>query len=73
MVAFSDRLKVVQDFTALNALVGYWQVPISYENKDKTTLLSKIGTYCYICMPFGIRKAFVTFQHVLDIILYELR
>ena len=68
-----DSLSNANIFTLLDALWGYWQVPIAEEDKDKTTFTSHMGTYRYLRMPFGLRNAPSTFQRALDIALSGVR
>ena len=64
-----DSLGEVRLFTTLDALWGYWQVPIAESDRDKTTFTSYMGTFRCKRMPFGLRNASATFQRALDIIL----
>ena len=68
-----DSLSEAKVFTLLDALWGYWQVPIAEKDKDKTTFTSHMGTFRYTRMPFGLRNAPSTFQRALDIVLSGVR
>ena len=68
-----DSLAGAKVFSTLDALWGYWQVPIAEEDRDKTTFTSHLGTYRYLRMPFGLRNAPSTFQRALDIVLSGVR
>ena len=68
-----DSLSAANVFTLLDALWGYWQVPIAEENRDKTMFTSHMGTYRYLRMPSGLRNAPSSFQRALDIILSGVR
>ena len=64
-----DSLADAKVFTLLDALWGYWQVPIAEEDREKTAFTSHMGTYRYLRMLLGLRNAPETFQRALDIIL----
>ena len=64
-----DSLGDAQMFTTLDRNAGYWQVSVAPEDRDKTRFTSYLGTYRYVRMPFGLRKAPSTCQQALNIIL----
>ena len=68
-----ESLREARLFTTLDALWGYWQVPIAERDRDKTTFTNHMGTFRYKRMPFGLRNAPATFQRALDIILSGVR
>ena len=68
-----DSLGEARLFTTLDALWGYWQVPIAERDREKTTFTSHMGTFRYKRMNFGLRNAPATFQRALDIILSGVR
>jgi hypothetical protein len=45
---------------------GYNQVLVVEEYRLKTPFVTLWGTYAYICMPFGLKNAGVTFQRKMD-------
>ena len=47
-----DSLGKARLFTTLDALWGYWQVPIAERDRYKTTFTSHMGTFRYKRMPF---------------------
>lgn len=59
--------------TALEAIWGYWKVPIKDEDKDKTTFTSNLETYPYARMPLGLWNGPAKFQRALDNIIYRVR
>lgn len=45
---------------------GYWQVPVSLEDRDKTCFTTPFGTFRFTRMPFGLRNAPATFVRMMD-------
>ncbi|XP_073120218.1 uncharacterized protein [Henckelia pumila] len=40
----------------LDAYQGYHQIPLAKQDKDKVSFVTSTGTYCYMVMPFGLKK-----------------
>lgn len=51
----------------LNAFLGYHQIKMAMEDEEKTMFITPEGTCCYICMPFGLKRAGATFQRAMRI------
>ena len=68
-----DTLNGSQFFTTLDLRSGYWQVPISKQDKKKTVFVSLAGLYEYNVMPFGLTNAPAMFQRLVDAVLAGLR
>src|SRR4051812_14494382 len=51
----------------LDAYAGYHQIKMAVEDEEKTAFITPCGTYCYICMPFGLKNAGSTFQRAIHI------
>ncbi len=64
-----DTLCEANIFTTLDALSGFWHVPIAEEDQAKTAFTTHAGLYQFKHMPFGVTNAPSTFQRALDIVL----
>jgi len=64
------RLSSAQYFSKLDFCKGYWQIPMSVEDRQKTAFCTPIGLYQFTRMPFGLQNACATYsrmmRHVLD-------
>ena len=40
---------------------------MSKEDKEKTTFVTPCGTYCFFCMPFGLKSVGSTFARAVQI------
>ena len=54
-------------FSLLDGFLGYSQVLVTPEDRLKTTLRTKWGTYAYRKMPFRLINAGTTFQRTMNI------
>ena len=45
---------------------GYWQIPMENSSKEKTAFSSRIGSFQYKVMPFGLKNAPSVFQRYVD-------
>jgi hypothetical protein len=50
----------------LDGISGYNQVIVSHDDKLKTALRTKFGTYAYRKIPFGLINVGGTFQTTMD-------
>ncbi|XP_076906108.1 uncharacterized protein LOC143562078 [Bidens hawaiensis] len=57
-----ERLTGQQFYCFLDGFSGYFQIPTTPEDQEKTTFTCPYGTYAYCCMPFGLCNAPATFQ-----------
>ncbi|CDF38334.1 unnamed protein product [Chondrus crispus] len=56
-----DSLGDTKVFSALDAISGYWQMPIPECDRDKTAFSCHSGLYRFSRMPFGLTNAPATF------------
>jgi len=59
-------------FCTLDLQSGYWQIPMSQRDCDKTSFVVPGGSYKFRVMPFGLCNAVATFQRYMDEILKEM-
>ncbi|KAK1406979.1 hypothetical protein QVD17_38589 [Tagetes erecta] len=50
----------------LDAYKGYHQIKMAKEDEEKTAFHTDAGTFCYTKMPFGLKNAGATYQHLMD-------
>ena len=60
-------------FTTLDCNSGYWLIPVTPEDRDKTTFTTHMGTFRHLRMPFGLKGAPATLQRALDINVFVIR
>ncbi|XP_072148512.1 uncharacterized protein [Setaria viridis] len=67
--------KVVDDATnsemlsLLDLFSGYHQIKIKKEDEGKTSFVTPFGTFCFVCMPEGLKNAGQTFSRMTVIVL----
>jgi hypothetical protein len=49
----------------LDAFSDYHQIKMAREDEEKTAFITPCGVYCYVCMPFSLKNAGVTFQRLM--------
>ncbi|GKC45067.1 reverse transcriptase domain-containing protein [Tanacetum coccineum] len=65
------RLAWHEYYCFLDGFIGYFQIPISLEDQEKTTFTCPYGTFTYKRMPL-LCNAPITFQRYMTAIFYEL-
>ena len=53
-------------FSKMDLAKGYHQIPLSQEDPHKSAVITPLGLFEYIKMPFVLRNAAQTFQRVMD-------
>ncbi|KAD0228464.1 hypothetical protein E3N88_44576 [Mikania micrantha] len=67
-----ERLSGQQFYCFLDGYSGYFQIPISAEDQEKTTFICPYGTFTYRRMPFGLCNAPATFQRCMVAIFHDM-
>ena len=57
--------------TFMDAFSGYNQIRMAPEDEEKTTFVTDQGLFCYRVMPFGLKNAGATYQHLVNKIFQE--
>jgi hypothetical protein len=63
------RLDGCTVFSKLDLRKGYLQVPVAADDVAKTAIITPFGLFEFVCMPFGLRNAGMTFQRLMDSLL----
>jgi Reverse transcriptase (RNA-dependent DNA polymerase) len=69
MVSHLDGCKV---FTKLDLQKGYFQVPVAPGDIPITAVITPLGLFEFVCMPFGLKNAGMTFQRLMDRIMFNI-
>lgn len=64
-----DALAGAQWFSTLDLTSGYHQIAMNAEDADKTTFITRKGSFRWKRMPMGLSGATATFQRTMDLIL----
>jgi hypothetical protein len=62
----STKLHDCKFFSVIDLVKGYHQVPMDPADIAKTAILTSLGLFEYLFMPFGLMNAAQTFQRLLD-------
>jgi len=67
-----DALAGSKWFTVLDQRVGYHQIQVQEEDKDKTAFITRRGMFRFERMPFGLTNAVASFQRLMDLLMSDL-
>jgi len=67
-----ETLSNAQWFSSLDLASGFWQVELDPKDREKTTFITRFGTYEFTVMPFGLCNAPAMFQHLMDTVLRDI-
>jgi hypothetical protein len=67
-----ETLSRSQWFSSLNLASGFWQVELDPKDREKSTFITRFGTYEFTVMPFSLCNAPATFQRLMDTILQDI-
>ncbi|KAD4585807.1 hypothetical protein E3N88_23408 [Mikania micrantha] len=67
-----ERLSGQQFYYFLDGFSGYFHIPITQEDQQKTNFTCPYGTFAYCLMPFGLSNTLATFQRCMVVIFQDM-
>lgn len=67
-----DRLSGSRVFSTFDLTSGYWQIPMTPSDKEKTAFSTGAGLYQFRMLPMGICNAPPSFQRLMELVLQGL-
>ena len=64
-----DAAAGLEMLSMLDCFSGYHQIFMKKSDEEKTSFTTPFGTYCYVRMPKGLRKAGCTFSRTIAVVL----
>jgi transposase InsO family protein len=64
-----DALGSATYFSTFDLRSGYFQIAMEDEAKDKTSFVTRRGSFRFTSMPFGLCNAPATFQRLMDVVM----
>ncbi|CAM4615903.1 unnamed protein product [Lepidochelys kempii] len=61
-----DKLGGARYLTTMDLTKGYWQVPLDADARLKSAFITPLRLYEFLTLPFGLKGAPATFQHLVD-------
>jgi len=69
---FTAKLHGKKIFSKVDLCKGYHQIPVAEKDIEKTAIITPVGMFEYLRMPFGLRNSAQTFQRFMDIVCRDL-
>src|SRR3954453_2227418 len=66
-----ESFRTANWFTTMDLASEYWQIEMNEEDKEKTAFITHKGLYEFNIMPFDLRNAPGTYQHLMNYILQD--
>ena len=70
---FVNNLKGSKIFSKIDLCKAYYHVPMTPENRDKTTITTPFGNFCFNMMPFGLCGAPSSFMRLMTEVVHGLQ
>lgn len=61
-----DSISLGKVFAYCDFASGYWQIPLSPQDRHKSAFCTRVGPYEFLRLPFGLKTAPKTFQRILN-------
>jgi len=59
-------------YSFMDGFLGYNQIKMAQEDKEKTTFVTPWGTFCYKVMPFGLKNVGATYQRAMVTLFHDM-
>jgi hypothetical protein len=63
------QLHRMRYFSSLDMVKGFWQIPLDYESREKTSFTTVFGQYQFKRLPFGLATSPAAFQSIMNLAL----
>uniref|UniRef100_A0A0P4WLH4 Reverse transcriptase domain-containing protein n=1 Tax=Scylla olivacea TaxID=85551 RepID=A0A0P4WLH4_SCYOL len=65
---FIANLGGAKFFFKIDLVQGYHQIPVHPDNIPKTAIITQLGFFKFLCMPFGLKNTAQAFQCLMDMV-----